>query len=84
MLKELLYTGMGGALLLKEKVEEELKKLEEKGKISTTDTKSFLESLKTKGEEEEKRLKEEIKSAIREVIEELGIATKQDIEALKK
>ncbi len=84
MLKELIYTGMGGALLLKEKVEEELKKLEEKGKISTTDTKSFLESLKTKGEEEEKRLKEEIKSAIREVIEELGVATKQDIEALKK
>ncbi len=84
MIKELLYTGMGGALLLKEKVEEELKKLEEKGKISTTDTKSFLDSLKSKGEEEEKRLKEEIKSAIREVIEELGIATKQDIEALKR
>lgn len=84
MLKELLYTGMGGALLLKEKVEEELKKLEEKGKISTTDTKSFLESLKSKGEDEEKRLKEEIKSAIREVIEELGIATKQDIEELKR
>lgn len=83
MLKELLYTGMGGALLLKEKVEDELKKLEEKGKISTTDTKSFLESLKTKGEEEEQRLKDEIKTAIREVIEELGIATKQDIEALK-
>lgn len=84
MLKELLYTGMGGALLLKEKVEEELKKLEEKGKISTTDTKSFLESLKSKGEDEEKRLKEEIKAAIREVIEELGIATKQDIEELKR
>lgn len=84
MLKELLYTGMGGALLLKEKVEEELKKLEEKGKINTKDTKSFLESLKSKGEDEEKRLKEEIKSAIREVIEELGIATKQDIEELKR
>lgn len=83
MLKELLYTGMGGALLLKEKVEEELKKLEEKGKISTTDTKTFLESLKSKGEDEEKRLKEELKAAVREVIEELGIATKQDIESLK-
>lgn len=83
MLKELLYTGMGGALLLKEKVEEELKKLEEKGKLNTSDTKSFLESLKSKGEDEEKRLKEELKSAIREVIEELGIATKKDIEALK-
>lgn len=84
MLKELLYTGVGGALLLKERVEEELKKLEEKGKLNATDTKSFLESLKSKGEDEEKRLKEEIKSAIREVIEELGIATKQDIEELKR
>ncbi|PHM17465.1 MAG: hypothetical protein CJD30_06085 [Sulfuricurvum sp. PD_MW2] len=84
MLKELLYTGVGGALLLKERVEEELKKLEEKGKLNSTDTKSFLESLKSKGEDEEKRLKEEIKSAIREVIEELGIATKQDIEELKR
>ncbi len=83
MLKELLYTGMGGALLLKEKVEEELKKLEDKGKLNTSDTKSFLESLKTKGEDEEKRLKEELKATIREVIEELGIATKKDIEALK-
>lgn len=85
MFKDLMYTGLGGALLLKEKVEEELKKLEEKGKINTTDTKSFLESLKTKGENEENRLKDELKSAIREVIEELGIATKKDIEeALKK
>jgi polyhydroxyalkanoate synthesis regulator phasin len=83
MLKELFYTGMGGAFLIKEKVEEELKKLEEKGKISTTDTKSFLESLKTKGENEENRLKEELKTAIKEVIEELGLATKKDIEALK-
>lgn len=83
MLKELLYTGMGGALLIKERVEEELKKLEEKGKLSATDSKSFLEGLKTRGEDEEKRLKEELKTAIKEVIEELGLATKKDIEALK-
>lgn len=84
MIKELIYTGIGGALLAKERVEEELKKLEEKGKINTSNTKSFLESLKTKGENEENRLKEEIKNAIREVIDELGLATKKDIEALKR
>lgn len=85
MLKEIIYTGIGGVLMVKERVEEELKKLEEKGKITTSDTKSFLESLKTKGENEEIRLKEELKSAIKEVIEELGLATKKDIEeALKK
>ncbi|MFA5215643.1 hypothetical protein [Sulfuricurvum sp.] len=83
MLKELLYTGMGGALLLKERVEEELKKLEEKGKLNADESKSFLENLKTRGENEETRLKEELKTAIKEVIEELGLATKKDIEALK-
>ncbi|HEX5710147.1 MAG TPA: hypothetical protein VFX68_02290 [Sulfuricurvum sp.] len=83
MLKELLYTGMGGALLIKERVEEELKKLEEKGKLNADESKSFLENLKTRGENEEVRLKEELKTAIKEVIEELGLATKKDIEALK-
>lgn len=83
MLRELLYTGVGGALLFKERVEEELKKLEENGKLSTSDTKSFLESLKNRGEDEEKRVKEELKKIIKEVIDELGIATKKDIEALR-
>lgn len=83
MLKEIFYTGLGGALLVKERVEEELKKLEERGKLSSDESKSFLENLKTRGEKEEERFKEELKSAIKEVIEELGIATKKDIEDLK-
>ena len=33
MLKELIFTGLGGALILKEKIEEELNKLEEKGNL---------------------------------------------------
>jgi len=55
-----------------------------KGKLNATDSKSFLEGLQTRGEDEEKRLKEELKTAIKEVIEELGLATKKDIEALKQ
>ena len=34
MLKDLIYTSLGGALLAKEKVEAELEKLREKGKLS--------------------------------------------------
>ena len=51
MLKELIFTGLGGALVLKDKIEDELKKLEEKGKLDTKDVKSFLESLEQKGKE---------------------------------
>lgn len=83
MLKDLVYAGMGGALLLKEKMEEERKKLHELGGVNTSDPKQFLESLKTKGEEEENRLKEELKTTIKEVIEELGLVTKKDLEAFR-
>ncbi len=84
MLKEMIFTGLGGALLLKEKVEEELKALEEKGKIKTDDAKSFLESLEQKGKDEDERIKSKIKDIFKEVLDELGVATKADLEKLKE
>ena len=84
MLKEILFTGLGGALLLKERVEEELKTLQEKGKIKTSDAKSFLESLEQKGKENDEKFKEELKSKMKEIIEELGLATKEDLAKLKE
>jgi len=84
MLKELLYTGMGAAVVFREKVEEEMKKLEEKGKINTKDAKSFLDSIEKRGKEEDERLKEKLKSTLKEIMDELGIATKADLEKLKE
>jgi len=84
MLKELLHTGLGAGLLLKEKVEEELQKLEDDGKIKTKDAKSFIKSIEKKGKEEDRKQKDKIKSILKEVIDELGLATKNDIENLKQ
>ncbi|MCG3688331.1 hypothetical protein [Aliarcobacter butzleri] len=84
MLKEILFTSLGGALLLKERVEEELKTLQEKGKIKTDDAKSFLESLEKKGKDEDERIKTKIKDMFKEVLDELGVATKADLEKLKQ
>jgi polyhydroxyalkanoate synthesis regulator phasin len=84
MFKDLLYTGIGAAVVLKEKVEAEVKKLEEQGKLKTTDAKSFLDSIEAKGKEEETKIKEQLKSALKEVIEELGLATKADLQKLKE
>lgn len=84
MFKEIIHTGFGVVYAIGEKVEEELKKLEEKGKIKTEDTKSFLKSLEEKGMEEEQKFKDNFKKMIKEVIDELGIATKEDIEKLKE
>ena len=84
MLKDLIYTGIGAAAFLKEKVETEVKKLEDEGKLKTTDAKSFMESIEKKGKEEEDKIKEQLKSALKEVIDELGLATKADLDKLKE
>jgi len=83
MLKDLISLGVGSALLAKEKVEEELKELIDKGKMSKEDAQKLIEKAKAKGEEQEKALKEEIKRSLREVMEEMGLATKEDLEKLK-
>ncbi|ABB44209.1 conserved hypothetical protein [Sulfurimonas denitrificans DSM 1251] len=83
MLKDLVYAGIGAAVVMRDKVEEEVRKLQEQGKIKTTDAKSFLESIEKKGQEEHIRVKDELKAALREIIDELGLATKADIEKLK-
>lgn len=84
MLKDLVYAGIGAATVMREKVQEEVKKLEEQGKLKTTDAKSFLDSIEQKGKEEQERVKEELKSALKEVIDELGLATKADIQKMKE
>ncbi len=84
MFKEIMHTSFGIVAAIREKVEEELKKLEEKGKIKTEDTKSFLKSLEEKGIEEEQKFKDNFKKMIKEVLDDLGVATKEDIEKLKE
>jgi polyhydroxyalkanoate synthesis regulator phasin len=84
MLKDLIYAGIGAASILKEKVEAEVKKLEDEGKLKTTDAKSFLESIEKKGKEEDDKFKEKLKSTLKEIIDELGLATKADLEKLKE
>ena len=84
MLRDLIYAGIGAMSVLKEKVEAEVKKLEDEGKLKTTDAKSFLESIEKKGKEEDDKFKEKFKSTLKEIIDELGLATKADLEKLKE
>ncbi len=84
MLKDLMYISLGSALLVKEKVEKELAELVDKGKLNKEDAQKFIDDARAKGEGEEKEFRSHLKEVIRETIEEMGLATKEDIEALKK
>lgn len=82
MLKDLMYIGLGGALLAKEKVEKELNVLVEKGKLNKDEAQNFIDKAKVKGEEEEKEFRSHLKEMIKETFEEMGVATKEDIKTL--
>ncbi len=84
MLKDLIYIGLGGALLAKEKVEQELGELVEKGKLNKEDAQRFIDKAKVKGEEEEEAFKAHLKAVLKETLEEMGVATKEDIKKLIK
>jgi len=84
MLKDLIYMGLGGALLVKEKVETELNELVEKGKLNKEEAQQFIDKAKAKGEEEEKAFKAQLKEMVKEALDEMGVATKEDIEKLIK
>ncbi len=84
MLKDLIYTGLGAATILKERVEEEVQKLEDEGKIKQDDAKNLLERLQNIGKQRDSKVKTKLKEIIKESIDELGLATKEDIAKLKE
>lgn len=84
MLKELILTTVGAGSLLRDKIEDELKVLEKKGKIKKTDAKEFLKKIEKKGKLEDKKIKKQLRGHLKELINELGIATKKDLKKLKE
>lgn len=82
-LKDLFYLGIGSALIAKEKIEAEAKELIEKGKLTKEQQSEFIEKAKERAKTEEHEFNEKLKNMVREVISEMGLATKEDIEELK-
>ena len=83
-LEHLFYAVLGGALVMKEKLEasnEELKAFQEK---SEQTARSVIEELSERGEKEKEQLMGMLKDTLKEVISELDLATKQDLEKLKR
>ena len=80
---DLLYMGLGAAFLAKDKLEAQLKELEKRGEISKEEAKKFMDEAKERAKAEEAALDTRVRERVREVISELGLATKEDVEALR-
>ena len=83
-LEQLFYFGLGSALMAKEKLEqagESAKGLREENEQKARE---FFDQAVAKGGEERGRLKDEVKALLKEAMDELGLATKADLDALRE
>lgn len=83
-LKDFFYAGLGAALTAKERIEKELDELKEKGKDGKDDIKKKLEEAKKRAKAFEDEFDRKLKDKVKGVLSEMGVATKEDLEAIKK
>jgi len=82
--EQLFYAVLGGALAVKEKIEtnnDEIKACQEK---SEEKARTFVDEMAQRGEEEKDQFKGWFKDILKEVVSELNLATKDDLEKLKQ
>ena len=83
--KDLLYTILGGAMLLKDKFAKDLdiNEIFKKAEDSKKDIQENVAEGFVNANEQKEGLESELKNKIKTIVDELGLATKADIDELK-
>lgn len=84
LITNILLAGFGAMVLTKEKAEDIMGELIQKGSVSRDEAKAIMDSLVERGEKEKKGFLDSMRVEVRKVIEEMGIPSKQEFEELKK
>ena len=84
LIKKTMLTGIGLAAMTKDKVEEMVKDLTEKGEISEKEGKEFLDDLLKKSEQTRKDLEIKMEGMVHKVLGKMDLAIKKDIDNLEE
>jgi polyhydroxyalkanoate synthesis regulator phasin len=82
-LEQLFYFGLGSALMAKEKIELAGESARSCSEESDRKAREFFDQAVAKGDQEREQVKGKIKELLKEAIDELGLATRADVEALR-
>lgn len=82
--KNLFYFTAAALLDLKKTIESKVEALSDKGQSSVDELKTSIDKQIEKGKELDLEYKDRLKNELKQIIDELGIATKEDLEKLKK
>lgn len=83
-LEQLFYIALGGALSVKEKLEQNSEEIRKWQGAAEDHARVFLDELAQRGAQEKDSFRQMIKDQIKEVIKELDLVTREDLAALKK
>jgi len=83
-IKNVMCFGLGMAMFTKEKVEQMVTELVEKGEINKEESKKFIEQILEKGRATRKEVMEQIGKQISDTLEKLNIPKREEVESLRK
>ncbi|GAB7386644.1 ATP synthase subunit B [Bacillaceae bacterium] len=83
-IKKGLAFGLGLAVTSKEQVEKLVNEWVKKGELSKEESKEMIRQLTQRGEEEKEALKRIMREQLKQMMDELNVASKDDINRLEK
>jgi polyhydroxyalkanoate synthesis regulator phasin len=83
LVKKALYTGLGLALLTKEKAEEVVKDLTRQAELSEQEGKELLDGLLERSEEARRDVQSRLEETISAAVKRLNLATKDEVANLR-
>ncbi len=84
LIKKTILTSVGLAAMTKDKVEELVKALMEKGEITENEGKELIDDLLKKSEQARKDLEIKVEDTVQKVLKKMDVATKKEIARLEK
>lgn len=83
LIKKALYTGVGMAILTKEKAEELVKELTQQAKLSEQEGKELFDSLLKQSEQARVDFQAKVDETVLSVVKRLNLASKDEVEVLR-
>lgn len=83
-LEQLFYFALGSALAVKEKLEKNSEEIKTWQSKAEENAKGFFDDLAQRGEKEKESFRKMMTDILKEVVADLDLATKADLEKLKK
>jgi polyhydroxyalkanoate synthesis regulator phasin len=83
-LEQLFYAALGGALTVKEKLEASNDEIKACLERNEGNARTFFDDMAQRGEKEKDQFKGMLKDVLKDLVDELNLATKDDLEKLKQ